>query len=355
MTVVVVGAGVVGLACAWALARRGVAVEVWTAGTLADGATGAAAGMLAPAIEGAAAGAHPDLAAALHASRDLWDRWHADLLAGCFDPPAFEGQGTWVFGDLVAGFKTIGEYHDNAGQLSAYVTSQANVRFDHDRRIDPRRMAQALAAAVHKHGWVIRQHCAVLSVKTQPQLRIESGDRVATPNAVIWAGGWRAHADIPALSALIPIRGQGLRLNISPPPVMLRAPGVYIAPDGQGTYVGASMQPGVTDTTPDAATTADLMARAVALWPALADATTITPVVGIRAGSPDHAPLLGAVGGGLYLATGAHRNGVLLAPYMAERIAEEIATGRATHPFAPGRFTPLPAPRGLQPADGADD
>lgn len=354
MTVVVVGAGIAGLACAWALTQRGIPVEVWTAGALGDGATGAAAGMLAPAIEGAAAGAHPDLAAALHASRDLWDRWHADLIAEGVNPPGFEAQGTWVFGDLVDAFKTMGQYHDNAGQLSPHITSRANVRFDRDRRIDPRRMTAALAAAVQKRGGVIRQHCAVFSVKTQPYLSIESADRTATPDAVIWSGGWQAHGDIPALSALIPIRGQGLRVNVPPPPVMLRAPGIYITPDGEGTYVGATMQPGVTDTAPDAATTADLMARASALWPPLAAATQITPVVGIRAGSPDHAPFLGAVGGGVYLATGAHRNGVLLAPYMAERVADEIITRASAHPFAPHRFTRSPKQPVLQSVNAAE-
>src|SRR4051795_12468792 len=45
---VVVGGGVIGLACAWRLAQRGAAVAVLERGEPGAGATGVAAGMLAP-------------------------------------------------------------------------------------------------------------------------------------------------------------------------------------------------------------------------------------------------------------------------------------------------------------------
>ena len=49
--VVVVGAGVIGLASGWRLAQRGLRTLVLEAGGPAQGATGAAAGMLAPVNE----------------------------------------------------------------------------------------------------------------------------------------------------------------------------------------------------------------------------------------------------------------------------------------------------------------
>ena len=64
--------------------------------------------------------------------------------------------------------------------------------------------------------------------------------------------------------------------------------------------------------------------------------------VGFRPGSRDDAPILGPSGiDGLVIATGHHRNGILLTPITVETIAAYILTGHLTkivEPFTPGRF-----------------
>src|SRR5690348_4081510 len=49
--VVVIGGGVIGLSIAWRLARKGLTITVLESGRLGGGASGAAAGMLAPLSE----------------------------------------------------------------------------------------------------------------------------------------------------------------------------------------------------------------------------------------------------------------------------------------------------------------
>ena len=64
--------------------------------------------------------------------------------------------------------------------------------------------------------------------------------------------------------------------------------------------------------------------------------------VGFRPGSRDDAPMLGPSGlERLVIATGHHRNGILLTPVTAQSISAYILTGRMPQniePFAPDRF-----------------
>ncbi|MGN6605440.1 MAG: FAD-dependent oxidoreductase, partial [Jatrophihabitans sp.] len=64
-------------------------------------------------------------------------------------------------------------------------------------------------------------------------------------------------------------------------------------------------------------------------------------------GSPDNAPIIGRTGlDGLLLATGHHRNGVLLTPITADTVADLASTGvvdEAIAPFTPHRFGHAPA------------
>jgi glycine oxidase len=70
--------------------------------------------------------------------------------------------------------------------------------------------------------------------------------------------------------------------------------------------------------------------------------------VGFRPGSRDDAPMLGPSGiDGLVIATGHHRNGILLTPVSAAVISDYILSGRLPEmalPFAPQRFQPKRAP-----------
>ncbi|HEU0023378.1 MAG TPA: FAD-dependent oxidoreductase, partial [Thermoleophilaceae bacterium] len=75
---VVIGAGLIGLACAWSAAQRGLSVLVLErAGAAGAGSSGVAAGMLAPVTE-ADFGAEPALRLCL-AARERWPAFAAEL------------------------------------------------------------------------------------------------------------------------------------------------------------------------------------------------------------------------------------------------------------------------------------
>ena len=85
----------------------------------------------------------------------------------------------------------------------------------------------------------------------------------------------------------------------------------------------------------------ELLRAAIELVPELAELTLAETGVGHRPGTPDNAPLLGALDDRVIVAAGHHRNGVLLAPVTAELIAALVLTGVADpmlDDFSPRRF-----------------
>ena len=70
--------------------------------------------------------------------------------------------------------------------------------------------------------------------------------------------------------------------------------------------------------------------------PGLAEAALLGHAVNFRPASPDTLPLVGPAGpDGLWLATGHHRNGILMAPLTAEIIADAITLTPSTLPDLP--------------------
>jgi glycine oxidase len=84
----------------------------------------------------------------------------------------------------------------------------------------------------------------------------------------------------------------------------------------------------------------ELLRDAAELVPGVLELEVEELLAGLRPGTPDNAPVLGASPAldGLVWATGHHRNGILLAPVTAELVAAELAGERAAHPFGPERF-----------------
>jgi glycine oxidase len=112
---------------------------------------------------------------------------------------------------------------------------------------------------------------------------------------------------------------------------------VYIVPRGDGRIVvGASSEEAGFDVAPRAGAVYELLRDAQSVVPELSEATLDEVCTGLRPGSTDNAPLIGASGtDGLLLATGHFRNGILLAPVTADAIADLIADGVAPDIIAP--------------------
>ena len=96
--------------------------------------------------------------------------------------------------------------------------------------------------------------------------------------------------------------------------------------------------------------TADLMTRKA---PALRDATVIRQWGGMYDITPDHLPIVGPTAqlDGWWQATGWSGRGMLLAPYLTELLAEHLVTGRPAdmlRPFLPDRFSPTDEAEGAE-------
>jgi len=343
MRLAVAGAGVLGLCTALRMAATGATVEVWDPAPLGDNASGVAAGMIAPVgetlLDGAFTG-HLDL---LLSARAGWAaleilapglvirRAGADFL--------FEGQAA------LSGAKILLKAAD-------LTVSAMDPRF-----LSRGRPAASEVMALHSpDDWLIdagaglralADAAAALGVSFVGR-RLATAD-IASFGAVILAAGMetRRFADFaPELSCLSPIKGQLLRLDGGPAdgPV-LRAPDVYLVPQPGGAIVGATMEAGRDDRIVDADALRALR-RKLAQW--APDLATLpgTGFAAVRAATPDGLPLVGPSSAPrLYLATGARRNGWLLAPLVSEMIVSYLSGGDGG-PFAalldPRRFGRAP-------------
>jgi glycine oxidase len=124
---------------------------------------------------------------------------------------------------------------------------------------------------------------------------------------------------------------------------VIRAPDVYLVPRSDGRIViGSTLEEAGYDKRTDVDTIQRLHHAAIRMVPALSEARMLEAWAGLRPGTPDALPILGASTiPGYFVATGHFRDGILLAPITAHLMAQVI-TG--TKPeldisaFSPARF-----------------
>ena len=335
--VAVVGGGVIGLSIAARLARDGIAVTVVDPAP-ASGATGVAAGMLAPVTE-----VHYGEEALLQlnlASNEMYPAWTAALE----DIFRFqEGLGLAVTRLKGRGCREI------EPALSPSVRGGILVEGDH--QVEPRALAGALLASCERNG-VRFEPSKVATVEVDGGrargVGLANGDRVDANSLVIAAGAWSGLLDgVEDILPVRPVKGQLLELSAhGPQPRMehnIRGLDVYLVPRMDGRLViGATVEEMGYDDTVTAGAVHDLMRYAYELVPGITELRFDRALASFRPGTPDNAPLIGDTEiEGLIAATGHYRNGVLLAPVTADAIAGLIQTGDvgdAARPFSPLRL-----------------
>jgi glycine oxidase len=124
---------------------------------------------------------------------------------------------------------------------------------------------------------------------------------------------------------------------------MVKGTSIYLVPRADGRVViGATVEERGWDTTVTAGGLYELLRDAVLLVPGLSELELHETRAGLRPGSPDNAPLIGLGGlGGLVVATGHFRNGILLTPVTADAVASIVLHGKVPDlvaPFDPRRF-----------------
>lgn len=360
--VIVVGAGIIGAACAHALAGRGLRVQVLD--DARGGATGAGMGHLVAMDD------NPAELALSHYSIGLWRQIREQLPPAC----AYRNCGTlWLAADGaemdLARIKqqTLAE-HGVAGQLLDGQQLAA---------LEPM-LRQGLGGALKVPGdgilyapatahWLlsdnplISRQAATVQGVAGDQVALDDGQVLHAPR-VLLANGLGAQALVPALP-LRPKKGHLLITDRYPQPLSHQlvelgyaasahaSDGTSVAfnvqprPTGQ-LLIGSSRQFDTLDPEVDPTVLAPMLRRAVAYLPPLAQLNGIRAWTGFRAATPDGLPILGQhpQQPGLWLAVGHEGLGVTTAPGSARLLVDLILGERPAidpRPYLPERFTDL--------------
>ena len=387
--VVVAGGGVIGTAIAWRAAAAGLDV-VLVDPARGDAASLVAAGMLAPVSEalfgeGAllrvnllAVARFGSFAAELEevTGRRVGVR-REGTLAVAYDPGDYAALMRLTAFRRSAGLDAEELDSRACRKLESFLTPDVHggVLFAGDWSVDNRRYAAALREAAAAAG-VRALRDRVTEVLTSNGrvgsdeqacgdgracgVRLAGGGDVASAQVVVAAGCWSGEvAGLPAelRAAVRPVKGQLLRLRHPDgmPPVIthtiratVRGADVYLVPRADGeVIVGATQEERGPDRTVTAGAVHDLLHDAMSVLPVTSELILAETCAGLRPGTPDNGPIVGGAGtGGLLLATGHYRNGILMSPVTADAIVACL-TGRRPaaewDPFTPGRFAAQPA------------
>ena len=364
--VVIVGGGVIGLSVAWRLAREGVAVTVIERDRIGRSASWVAAGMLAP-ISEAAFDDHDHVTFA-RASMARFPSFLAELEPDADAPVHLDTRGTLVVArdrddaeyirrayeyrrsiGLPVDWLTGSEARDAEPALSPRIVGAMAVPDDH--QIDTRAFMTALERACRNRGVTLVENTTVRCIVTESgrATGVETPAGLVRADVVVLAAGaWSATIDgipAPCVPPVRPVKGQLVRLRIVEPfPLahVIRAPRAYLLPKHDGTVVvGATQEEMGFDLTPTAGGISDILRHAWELVPGIYDLPFDAVEVGLRPGSRDNHPIIGESElGGLVMATGHFRHGILLAPATADAVADGVLRGRYTgaEAFAPARF-----------------
>jgi glycine oxidase len=366
---VVIGAGVMGLSIAWRLAQSGCPVTVYDGAAAGRGASWAAAGMLAAAVE-AEPGEEKLLALTLESQR-LWPDFARELEAASGISVDYRDEGTMVVAltrDDAEQLRFTYEFQKSLGlKLDWLSGAEARRREPHlrpgvpgavlslqDHQVENRLLVRALAEAACRAGATLYEHCAVNNVEIAGERAcgvVTDRGRDRADVVILAAGAWsRQIGGIPRshLPPVRPIKGQMLALRMDPETpllhhVMWLPRGGYLVPRRDGRLVvGGTVEERGFD---DSVTAGGLLALIEGAWravPAIEELPLAETWVGFRPGSRDDAPMLGPSGiDRLVMATGHHRNGILLTPITARSISAYVLTGRlpeSVQPFTPERF-----------------
>jgi glycine oxidase len=157
-----------------------------------------------------------------------------------------------------------------------------------------------------------------------------------------WAGAReRGLGGLP----VVPVKGQMANLRCQPDRLrcVVRAPGIYLVPRGDGRVtIGATIEHVGFDETVQEPSIRRMAEAALSLFPEAEAPPLMDMWAGLRPGTPDDLPILGAAEKQhCWHATGHYRDGILLAPVTAQVMAQVMAGERpdvALDAFAPGRF-----------------
>jgi glycine oxidase len=348
--VIVVGGGIIGLSLSIALHKRGLRVLVVERGEPGREASYAAAGMLADCTLETPATLQP-LAAA---SARMYPEFVQELEDESGMKVDLRDHGTILFiaPEDVSEHSEFYAENPLPAPLAKLEPAISGMKLPalylKERSVDPRALvAAALQAAKHRR-------IDISSGATVTDMLLSDGRAAGViterthynaPCVVNCAGAWAGSFSTHHFPTR-PVKGQMLAVACARHDLLrhvVRTPEVYLVPRSDGRIlIGSTLEEAGFDKRTDANIIHRLHQAAIRLIPALAQARVLEAWAGLRPGTPDDLPILGATSTPGYLvATGHFRDGILLTPVTAHVMAQVITGMKPDYDismFAPARF-----------------
>lgn len=382
--VVIVGGGIVGCACAYELAKAGASVTLLEYGKTGMQATNAAAGMLAPMIEARAPGAmlqagmralreYPAMTEEVEAQCGFGVELRLDgILKVAFTPAQLDELRRRYAWQRALGLPLEWLDAETCRELEPRISPRVRggVFSSGEGNVSNQMLALGLARAAVARGAAIRERTPVTGFTSRGGRvgAVRSRETSFACDAVVLAAGARSgqiaarlrpsrDGHRPAannhqpttntpLLPVRPVRGQMIALGGMSTPIrhIVWGPDGYLVPRANGiVFAGATVEDvGFRRRTTKAGIGA-MWSMAIELVPQLAAATEHFDWAGLRPGSPDDLPMIGALPGwpNVVAATGHYRNGILLGPLTGKLVARGLVAGDwsgTPREFDPSRF-----------------
>jgi len=343
--VILIGGGIIGLSLAIELRKRGVSVLILERGEPGREASHAAAGMLSDCglempeallpLARASARMYPEFAHDLQDESginvDLRDQGSLMFLPHDHRAPKWNSKRISV---------------EKVAQIEPELVDQGLAVFHiNERTVDPRALtAAALRAAKHREIDIASGTTVTGLLMTDGRTAgvVTNKSTYQSETVVNCAGAWAGQISGEPFPTR-PVKGQMLCVVGPKLTHVLRAPDVYLVPRSDGrVLIGATVEESGYDKRTVPETIQRLRRDATKLVPAIAQARILEDWAGLRPGTPDALPILGATDTpGYFVATGHFRDGVLLAPVTARLMAQIMTGATSEHDlsaFSPARF-----------------
>lgn len=356
--VIVVGGGVIGCAIAWRLAKSGLKVTLFDRRRVGCEASRAAAGMLSSQGEAQAPGPFFDLCLR---SRSMYRSFAQELTEASGIDVEYKDEGTlfvmlagedeeekpkWAAWQLEAGLLLEHIAVSELQQIEPAVTKTAPgaIFLPDEHQVENRRLMDALEVAMKRAGVELIEGTEVTALTTEEGKVtgvVSSAQRFEAGAVVVAAGSWSSELLEPLGMnvKVIPARGQMVAVRGGTCPIsrVIHSSKVYVVPRRDGRIlIGATVEYAGFRKAVTAEGISRLLAAAIEVLPELKEFEIVECWSGLRPDTMDHLPIIGASGiENLWLATGHFRNGILLAPITADKIAMSVEQSRSSDLLAP--------------------
>lgn len=335
------------MSIAWRLAQQRLQVAVFDIGAVGGEASWAGAGMLAPGGEIEERSAWSDFALE---SLQLYPAFVAELESESGVKIDFRQSGAkdLAFDEAEWTALTARAARQSAlGIASSPLPDEQALFYPGDAMVDPRDTVQALRRACLARGVQIREHEGVTAIYSAiypgESVDVQShAKNYSAGSAVLAAGAWSGPVPLfiggrlRPIPPSFPVRGHLLGYRLPPDSLgsILRHGHTYILQRANGlTIAGSSSEHAGFNREIDPAVAADIHRRAVRILPELSNPALSKPEpwLGFRPATNNLSPEIGRVPDSrVWLAYGHYRNGILLAPATARRVAFEIGSSAIT-------------------------